>query len=116
MDFKVEMNERGEGVFVASLEGSLNADTVFSFEQKVLPVLVGTVKVMILEMSGLRYIDSTALAAVMRQRRTVEESGGRLFVTGLRPRLRDIFQVIHILPDECIFNTVDEVTGRLDAK
>ena len=113
MDFQMDMKELKEGVYIAALKGSLNADTVFSFEQKVLPVLVGSVKAIVLEMSGLKYIDSTALAAVLRARKTAEESGGRLFVAGLSPRINNIFKVIHILPEENIFNGLDDMKVHL---
>ena len=101
-----------EGIYIFSLRGSLDADTAASFDQKITPVAGKKEAAVILDLRELDYIDSTALASLMKQGKAVESSGGRFFLAGLKPRIRDVFRVVRIIPEDRIFEEVSEAVSR----
>ena len=116
MPFNIEISEHGAGIHVASLSGHLDSDSVELFEREIMPVISARPRGVILEMSSLEYIDSTALAALLRQRKALEDAGGRLYLCGLRQRIRDVIGVVRIVPDKMVFEDAGAAARDLEGR
>lgn len=113
MPFKVKVETYAEGIYVLKPEGSIDADSDTSFYKEVEPLLENA-RVLLFDMTRLEYIDSTGLASVLKIRKLLENSGGSLIAAGLRPRIKDIFTVVKIIPDDLVFEDLRKACDHID--
>jgi anti-anti-sigma factor len=94
LDIKEELHG---GTAVATLSGKLNADTAKSFEKWSSTRDNGSVQRIIIDCSGLTYISSAGLRAILTTNRHAEQSGTTLLFCGLDGIVRDVFQTAGLL-------------------
>lgn len=68
----------------------------------------------ILDMSGLQYMDSAGLGALLKAYVAAQKYGGRVVLAGLISRVRDLLQLTKIEPLFQIYPGVDEAVAALD--
>jgi anti-anti-sigma factor len=69
----------------------------------------------IIELSGVTFMGSHFLSALVMWARTVTSRGGRLMVCGLRPELRNVMRVTRLVHVVRCCATLDEAVALLDA-
>jgi stage II sporulation protein AA (anti-sigma F factor antagonist) len=59
----------------------------------------------IIDLSGVTYLDSTALTCLIHvKNRLIQRGGGKVYLAGLRPQVRRIFEITHL---DRIFEIID---------
>jgi anti-sigma B factor antagonist len=81
----------GERVMV--LEGVLNAETAFRFRESVRQSQSPT---LVIDMSGVRYIDSSGLGVLIGEYASFERNCRRLLLAGLNDRIWTLFRTCKI--------------------
>jgi len=114
MALDIEIKERGKAVFLIMPKGRLDTDTYVTFEERVKPLLVQTTKVLIFDMSKLDYISSAGLGVLFFAKKFVEQNKGNFVMTNLQPQIRKVFEIVKALPNESIFESMEEVDKYLD--
>lgn len=64
---------------------------------------------LILDLSGVTYMDSSGLATLVEYRRDAAAFNGRLVVAGLRPRLRNLFEIVRLNELIPVYETVADI-------
>lgn len=98
MPFKVEVADSPSGARVLTPSGPLTLQTLFEFQEA---ARRETAKPIILDLSGIPYMDSAGLGSVISTFTSCQRSGRRFAITGLTERIRSLFemtQVDSILP------------------
>lgn len=76
-------------------------------------VLLGAVRQLegrlLVDLSGVEYMDSSGVGTLVFVKREVERAGGRLVLLGLRPRVRSVLEITHLEKFFTIARSVDEV-------
>jgi len=81
----------GEKVMI--LEGVLNAETAFQFRDSVRKNEYAT---LVVDMSGVRYVDSSGLGVLIGAYASFERNCRRLLLAGLNDRIWNLFRVCKI--------------------
>jgi len=113
MGFKVTVTKKRAGVFYLLPMGSMDIESCPDFEKALAPILVSSTKAIIINMAGVDYIGSMGIRQIMTARNKMEELGGCFFMTNLRPQVRKIFDILHVLPLVNVFASVDEAEEYL---
>ena len=78
------------GCIVVCLSGELDLKTAGELKATVDPALLGakTPPTVVLDLSGVNFMDSSGMGAILGRYRTVSQMGGKLAVCSLTPQLR----------------------------
>lgn len=91
------------GVF--ALEGEIDLHESPQIKEKMKPLIEAKQPRVLVDLSGVSYIDSSGLALFIEAMQRVQAYGGQFLLCGLRPSVRTIFeiarldQVFRIFPD-----------------
>jgi anti-anti-sigma factor len=83
----------GEGLTTMVLEGELDIATAPVLEGALTEVEGGGAGTLLLDLRGLRFIDSTGLRALLSARRRAQTAGRRLRLANLQPPVARVFEV-----------------------
>ena len=115
MHFEVSSERKRPGVYIVKPVGNLNSSNYLLFEEEVMPLLVPSTKALIFDMSGLDYISSAGVRIVIRTKKVMAELGGYFMITDLKPKIKNIFDILNALPDMQIFNTLEAAEQFLES-
>lgn len=91
---------------ILSIEGELDMNNVPLVREQLAAVVAQQVPQVLLDLSGLSYIDSSGLALFIENLQRIQAYGGKLRLFGLRESVRQIFeisrldQVFQLFPDK----------------
>ncbi|MEO8051790.1 MAG: STAS domain-containing protein [Acidobacteriota bacterium] len=91
--FKVETRESAGGAVIMILTGPLTIQTLFNFQQV---ARKETAKPIILDISGVPYMDSAGLGCVVSAFTSCQRNQRAFGITGLTPRIKSLFAVTHV--------------------
>ncbi len=93
MDFSATEEQLEDGTLVVRLSGELDAGVAAIFNDHLLRLIDAGASSLVLDMSGVRFFDSTAIGVLLGIQRRLGASGGGLTVVGLKPNLRKVFEI-----------------------
>lgn len=100
MDITTELEGN---ILIARLAGELDIDTVQAFREKVVPVSEEPgVKILLLNLSRVSFIDSTGIGAILGRYRFLEKKGDKVVLTGLKAQVKKIIKMagmLEIMPE-----------------
>lgn len=70
----------------------------------------------ILDLSRLDFADSSGIGCILSLQRSLLEDGVGLSIVGLRPRVRDLFELVQLHRVVDVFNDVDEARRTISAE
>lgn len=114
MSLYVKVSKQREGYVVVALNGKLDSQTSLECEAKLLPLLDGSAKVVLLDMSLLDYISSMGVRLVLKTRKALEAKQSRLIMSNLQPQIAKVFEIAKALPPQAIFASVAEADRYFD--
>jgi anti-anti-sigma factor len=115
MQLKVDVKERGKGVYIVMPEGHLDSNTYLMLEEKLKPLFAASTKVLIFDLSRLDYISSAGLRVVFKAKKAIKEINGSFMMANLKPQIKKVFDIINALPDIRVFMSLEEMDAYLDA-
>lgn len=99
-----------EGHRILRLKGSLNIQTVFEFQNV---VRAETAPVVILDFSGVSYIDSAGLGAVVGAYVATQRTERKLAVAGMNAQVKTLVEMTHVSQLIKSYATVGEAEEAL---
>jgi anti-anti-sigma factor len=103
--------DTSEGLAVVRVAGDLDLSTIATFEHELEPSL--TAALVVVELTGCTFLDSSALRTLVRAQRRVDEAGGRLvLVAPSQParRVLDLATLDRFIP---VAATVEEAVNSV---
>ena len=91
--FRIDRESAPEGVALLILEGEIDLATTGRFREAIDGVLGEQVRVAVLDVTGVEFMDSTMLRELLRAHRDLQESGSRLIVAGPHPTVRRLLEL-----------------------
>ena len=91
--FKVETLNSASGARVLKLSGPLTIQTLFDFQQM---IREETTKPIIVDLSGVEYMDSAGLGCVVSAYTSCQRNGRGFGITGMTDRIQTLFTVTHV--------------------
>lgn len=90
----MQMVEQKDGeVLTLSLAGRLDGVTSKGVEERILALIDGGARRLLLDLAGLEYISSIGLRVLMLAAKRMKAVDGKLAVSALRPAIRKVFDI-----------------------
>jgi stage II sporulation protein AA (anti-sigma F factor antagonist) len=94
----MDISEENVGnVLVATIKGRLDSATSSTFAER-LETLTASRKKLILDLSGVDFVTSAGLRAVLTIVKKMKFSGGALALCGVQPQVREILDITGLAP------------------
>ncbi len=111
------INERKEGdVLILSLKGNImggpDADT---FYNKVKEELDGGCRKIVLDLSGVKLMNSSGLGILIKTFKPVKEAGGDFFLANVSEKIDSLFMITKLYTVFTAFDTVDKALEAFQA-
>lgn len=98
----------GTPVNVAEIKGAIDGTTVSEFEEEMLGFLDKGTPNLILEFSGVSYINSTGMGLLVKCADKFQEAGGDIKLVGVSPKISALFDMLGLLSLFKIFDQKDD--------
>lgn len=115
MNLNVHIYAKEDGVFLVALDGRLDSETYAHCEEKLMPLLNAKTRRLTFDMSNLSFISSMGLRVVIKARKAIESSGGKVLLAHLQPQIAKIFEIAAALPKYQIFQSINEADAYFAA-
>ena len=114
MQLKVKSNIKRPGVVVISPIGSINSATYSILEEKVDNILNSRPDVIIFDMEFTDYINSTGIRVLLKTKKAMKATNGRIAFINLQPQIRKVFDILKAIPTLEVFANIQELDEYLD--
>ena len=114
MALKVKSSTRGPGFITISPIGSIDAHTYSVLEEKVDEVLKQSPDVIIFDMEFADYISSTGIRVLLKTKKALLETDGRMVFMNLQPQIQKVFDILKAIPSLKVFASIEELDNYLD--
>jgi len=114
MPLKVTVNPRRPGVMVVSPIGAIDASTYTILENKVEDALKESPEVIIFDMEFADYISSTGIRVLLKTKKTLQETDGKMVFMNLQPQIKKVFDILQAIPTLKVFASIAELDNYLD--
>jgi anti-anti-sigma factor len=114
MPLKVTSTMKRPGVFVINPIGSIDANTYTVLEDKVEELLKAVPDVIIFDMEFADYISSTGIRVLLKAKKALQATGGRIVFMKLQPQIKKVFDILKAIPSLKVFGSIEELDEYLD--
>jgi anti-anti-sigma factor len=115
MALKVNTAVRRPGIFTVAPIGAIDAAGHTFFREKVDSVLNQKPDVMVFDMEYTDYINSMGIRVLVKAKKAMKKSGGKIMFINLQPQIRKVFEILNALPSLKVFASIQELDNYLDA-
>jgi anti-sigma B factor antagonist len=95
VNFSATIRENGP-ISLVYVTGSLTSFEIGGLRSTITGLLKQGRRKIVLNLDGLRYLDSSGIGELVRNYMTVIKSGGEMKVVGLKPKVEEIFKVTQL--------------------
>src|SRR5438034_11690897 len=88
------LEEIGQVRIVTPPGEELDANVASDFKEAMAPILIDSSRI-VLDLSHLRFVDSSGLGAILTCTRSSKDAGGELVLCGMQPSVKSLFQMIN---------------------
>ena len=114
MPLKVKSTTRGAGVLIVSPIGSIDANTYKILDEKIDDILLQNPDVIIFDMEFVDYISSTGIRVLLKTKKALKETNGRMVFMKLQPQIQKVFDILKAIPTLKVFASIEELDNYLD--
>ncbi len=109
----MQITERTEqDIPVVLITGDIDLETSPQLREFLRPKSTRKTPILLLDFSGVNYIDSSGLATLIEYFQAVQAYGGKLALASLSPRVKNVFEIVRL---EQIFTLYPDVPSALTA-
>ncbi|MFO7958158.1 MAG: STAS domain-containing protein [Candidatus Brocadiia bacterium] len=102
-----------DGVPLLALVGRIDVGTAPELRRRLQEHLREEAPRLILDLSGVEYMDTGGLATLIEAQLTVQERQGKLVVIGLSDRIRGVFSIGHVVDMFTVVEGEEQLNGLL---
>ena len=108
MNFKMDMRTVDEKLPIIELEGEVDVYTAPQLKQQVIGVLESGAKELVVDLTKVDYLDSTALGVLIGGLKRMREVDGNMVLVCPSPRIRRVFEITGLDKIFDIFNSQED--------
>jgi anti-sigma B factor antagonist len=109
----VQITERTEeSIPIISISGDIDLESSPKLREFLKPKAAQKTLRLLLDFTGVNYIDSSGLATLIEYFQSVQGSGGKLALASLSPRVKNVFEIVRL---EQIFSLYPDIPAALAA-
>lgn len=110
MDITPETTDKAT---IVPLQGQINSANAAALEGKLLPLIDGGVRQLVLDFAGLDYISSAGLRLVLVLAKRLKQESGKLVLCAMQPHVREVFEISGFLAILDVQATRQDALARL---
>lgn len=114
MPLKVRTEDSRTFTKTIYLEGSLDTETVSTFDQELDTMLESPLKVLILDLSELEYLSSAGIRSMFRAQKSMKARAGEALIVNPQPAVQKVFEIVKAVDLKAVFSSVQELDKYLD--
>jgi anti-anti-sigma factor len=114
MPLKVKATLKRPGVMVISPIGAIDAGSYTILEDKVEEVLKDSPDIILFDMEFTDYISSTGIRVLLKTKKAMLESDGKMVFMNLQPQIKKVFDILQAIPSLKVFASIEELDNYLD--
>jgi anti-sigma B factor antagonist len=115
LEYNVEKVGANRSIAVLSLDGYVDSATSLNMDEAIDSILRQGIYCIVVDLTKVGYISSAGWGVFISKIKDIRENGGGLKIAGMRPDVRDVFDLLgfgHIIEAH---DHVDEATGAFEA-
>ena len=112
MNFKMDTRTLEQSLPIIELEGEVDVYTAPQLKQQMISILEGGAKMMVVNLTKVEYLDSTALGVLIGGLKRMRERDGNLVLICPSPRIRRVFEITGL---DKIFDIYSNVSDAQEA-
>jgi len=115
-EIQIKSTESTDGtLLLLKVEGSLDVFTFWKFKQYLegQVALAGKNRAVLVDLSGVVYINSSGWTVLLTRRRSLKRMGGDMVLFGMRPEVRKVYDTMNIQAVLPAVESLDEAAGLL---
>jgi len=101
-----------DGPAVVTVQGEVDMVTAPEFRTLLLQSAAESAGPLLLDLSGVTYMDSSGVGTMVYLKREIERRGRQLVLVGLPPRVRGVLEITHLDRFFTIVGSLDEVAQQ----
>jgi len=113
LTFEVGTIEEMENTARVALSGAIDASTVITFQTELDKLKKDGVRRFLLDMAGIRYVNSTGLGSLVKLADGLENEGGMIALMKIHPKVKVVFDMLGLNAFFKIFKTDEEALDFL---
>ena len=114
MTLDVTSKAKEPGVLMVCPVGSIDTNTHKILDDHISAAIAReTPSAIVFDMEGVNYISSMGVRVLLRTRKVLKQTGGKVLMMNLRPQIKMVFDIIKALPSERIFTSLQELDDYL---
>lgn len=110
------VNEELDGVRVISVSGEIHVTTAPEFSQALNDAIADGVRGLVVDMSGVEFIDSTGLSVLLNGLRRVTRADGRMALVISNPTVLRLFEITRLDSTFDLQPTREAALGRVQSR
>ncbi|MCD4656588.1 MAG: STAS domain-containing protein [Planctomycetes bacterium] len=120
LSFDIQELPQVPGSVLVSMSGAIDASTVITFQTNLENLQLNGISKFILNMEGIRYVNSTGLGSLVRLADQLESDGGGFALVKIHPKVKVVFDMLGLNAFFKIFNSEEEAisffsNGKVEA-
>lgn len=108
LTFKVERLDEYPNAALVAISGAIDAKTVITFQEKLNKLQEEGILKFVLDMGGIKYVNSTGLGTLVNVADTLENSGGGIALVKIHPKVKVVFDMLGLNAFFKIFPNINE--------
>ncbi|MCE5314349.1 MAG: STAS domain-containing protein [Armatimonadota bacterium] len=115
MNFKIDVRTMEEELPIIELEGEVDVYTAPQLKQQIINILESNAKELVVDLTKVDYLDSTALGVLIGGLKRMREVDGNMVLICPNPRIRRVFEITGLDKIFDIYNSEEdarEVMGK----
>lgn len=113
MNFKMDTRTLDQELPIIELEGEVDVYTAPQLKQQMISLLEGGTQEMLVDLTKVEYLDSTALGVLIGGLKRMREKDGNMVLICPSPRIRRVFEITGLDKIFEIFNNIEEAQESL---
>ncbi len=113
MSLQITLDEKIPGILVIAPVGAIDAETNAKFQEAVDAVLQKEPKALLFDFEGVDFINSSGLGVLFQTKEVLKKSGAEFGIGKLQPQVKAVFEIIKALPNQNVFESVEEMDNYL---
>lgn len=113
MDIKVAVRDHSDRVSIAEIQGEIDVYTSPKLKESLTKLIEKGKYNIIIDLEGVRYIDSTGLGVLIGTLKKVREHNGTISIICCNPQIKKIFNITGLIKIFGIYKTAEEAFKNL---
>ncbi|MFW5985990.1 MAG: anti-sigma F factor antagonist [Halanaerobiales bacterium] len=107
--------ETKKNILIVKISGEMDISTVPDFKEKVkIRTENNRIKHLVLDLSKVKFIDSSGLGAILGRYRFLDKKGGKVLLVNPGQQIKKIFDMSGILKIMDVYSSIDEALSELE--